>query len=251
MNSCLYFGRVSHRRLAPRANAFRYGLFMAYIDLDDLPALFDRYWLWSARRPALAWFRRADYLGDPQRPLADCVRELVLAQAGIRVEGPVRVLTHLRYFGHNFNPVTFYYCFDPAGGPLRAIVAEITNTPWKERHAYVLPVSAGSGPAALPPLRFEFDKIFHVSPFMPMDMRYRWRFSAPGANLAVYMENYRNGQRVFDASLTMAARPLNGTNLARSLLAFPFITMRVLAQIHWQALKLLLKRTPFHQHPAT
>ena len=248
MNSCLYIGQIAHRRLGVVRNAFRSRLFMVYLDLDELPQLFDRFWLWSARRPALAWFRRADYLGDPTRPLADWVRERIHQELGYAPAGPIRVLTHLRYFGHGFNPVTFYYCHDDANGPVRVIVAEITNTPWNQRHSYVLPVDEAA--AAQSPYRFEFEKRFHVSPFMPMDQQYRWRFSAPGDRLTVYMENLRDGQRVFDASLDLAARPINSASLAGCLLRFPLVTVGVVARIYWQALKLLLKKATVHPHPA-
>ena len=130
---------------APR-DEFRYPLFMAYLDLDELPELFDGRLLWSARRPAVAWFRRADYLGAPGTPLDEAVRELVLERTGIGLDGPIRLLTHLRYLGHCFNPVSFYYCYDPPGERVRAVVAHVTNTPWGERHAYVLGVERGGRP---------------------------------------------------------------------------------------------------------
>lgn len=246
MHSCLYTGTVEHRRFAPVENRFRYGLYLAYLDLDELPAVIDRLWFASARRPAPVRFRRDDYLGDPARPLADCVRDRVEAETGHRPRGPIRLLTHLRTLGHCFNPVSFYYCFAPDGGPLEAIVAEITNTPWKERHAYVLPVDPRRGPVQ----RFEFDKAFHVSPFMPLEQRYRWAFTAPAEGLEVYMETRQDGRRLFDASLALRAHPLTAGSLLGSLLAFPFITIRVLAQIYWQALRLRLKGTPVHDHPA-
>jgi uncharacterized protein len=249
MYSRLYTGRISHRRVGTVGNAFSYRLFMVYLDLEELPALFDRFWLWSARRPALAWFRRADYLGDPARPLADCVRDRIQAELGWAPRGPVRMLTHLRYFGHTFNPVTFYYCHEQPDGPVRVIVAEITNTPWNERHAYVLPVQASEGAAENPVYRFDFDKRFHVSPFMPMRQHYRWRFGEPGQRLSVYMENLQDGSRVFDAGLELKSRPVNGPGLAGCLAAWPLITVGVLARIYWQALRLLLKRAQFYPHP--
>jgi DUF1365 family protein len=246
MHSCLYTGTVEHRRFAPVANRFRYGLYLLYLDLDELPAVIDRLWFASARRPAPVRFRRDDYLGDAARPLADCVRDRVETETGHRPQGPIRLLTHLRTFGHCFNPVSFYYCFAPGGGPLEAIVAEITNTPWKERHAYVLPVDPRRGPVQ----RFEFDKVFHVSPFMLLEQRYRWAFTAPAEGLEVYMETRQGGRRLFDVSLALRAHPLTAGSLLGSLLAFPFITIRVLAQIYWQALRLRLKGTPVHDHPA-
>ena len=250
MFSRLYTGRVTHRRTGGPHHAFAYRLFMMYVDLDELPTLFDRYWLWSARRAAPGRFRRADYLGDPSRPLADCVRERIHRELGSAPQGPIRMLTHLRYFGHCFNPVTFYYCHDRPDGPVRVIVAEITNTPWKERHSYVLPVDAADAAGAGLPYRFEFDKAFHVSPFMPMAQHYRWRFSEPGDRLAVYMENLQDGQRVFDAGLDLTARPLDGPGLARCLVTYPLMTVSVLARIYWQAARLLLKKARFYPHPA-
>jgi uncharacterized protein len=245
MNSRIYKGWVEHRRSAPREHRFRYRMFMLYLDLAELPRLFDGAPFWSARRPALAWFKRADYLGPVQIPLDEAVRALVEAQTGSRPNGPIRLLTHLRYFGYCMNPVSFYYCFDPGGNVLETIVAEITNTPWGERHQYVLRVEAGTGHLR----RFEFGKQFHVSPFLPMDMRYQWCFGAPGKRLFVNMQNWRDGARVFAATLSLSESPLNRASLLQVLAAFPFMTLKVLAGIYYQALKLYLKRTPVFAHP--
>jgi len=244
MHSALYTGLLRHRRFAPREHEFSYRLFMVYVDLAELEEVFRGRWLWSAARPAVAWLRRRDYLGDPAVSLDTAVRDRVAAKTGVRPEGPIRMLTHLRYFGIGFNPVTFYYCFDREDRRVQSIVAEITNTPWNERHAYVLP---DLGPAAV--LRYRLGKEFHVSPFMPMDLRYDWRFSQPGERLSVHMEDLHDERKIFDATLTLERREISGAALATALIAFPFMTARVVAAIYWQALRLWLKRIPFHSHP--
>jgi uncharacterized protein len=259
MHSALYLGRVSHRRHAPRDHAFRYGLFMVSLDLAELDCVFRQRWFWSIGRANLASFRRADHLGAIDEPLDESVRKLVAAETGLRPTGPIRLLTHLCYFGYGFNPVSFYYCYDSAGRELETIVAEVNNTPWGERHCYVLPITAAMLPAAAAAAaagkqprqwQWNFDKRFHVSPFMPMDLQYDWRFSEPGGTLAVHMNAARAGSKVFDATLMLERRPLTAWNMALTLLRFPFMTAQVIVGIHWQALRLWLKRVPVHRHPA-
>jgi DUF1365 family protein len=226
---------------------------MSYIDLAEIPALYDERWFWSARRPALAWFRRADFLGPAGVPLDTAVRDLVSERTGARPTGPIRLLTHLRFFGFSFNPVSFYYVYDAADSRVETIVAEITNTPWKERHAYVLPVNDAARRGARA-WCFEFQKEFHVSPFMPMDVRYEWRFGVPGERLHVHMVNHHPengvGAAQFDATLDLRREPVTAGALARALASFPLMSLKVVALIHWQALRLWLKRAPFHVHPA-
>ncbi len=246
--SALYVGHLRHRRFAPRRNDFRYRIYFTLIDLDELSTLFDGRWFWSSRRPALAWFRRADYLGDPATPLIEAVRDRVEQETGRRPSGPIRLLTHLRQFGYNFNPVSFYYVYDATGRELETVVAEITNTPWDERHSYVLSVAKAERVGAKV-LRWQFDKRFHVSPFLPMDMRYDWRFTAPGDSLDVHMENWREGRCDFDSTLTLRRLPLTSGSLARALASFPLMTLKVSWLIYWQALRLWWKRTPFFVHP--
>jgi len=218
-----------------------------YLDLAELDQVFRRRWFWSVRRPALAWLRRADYLGDPLLPLDQAVRDRVQQETGTRPTGPIRVLTHLRYFGYCFNPVTFYYCFDRTGELVEATVAEITNTPWNERHTYVLrDEDAAPGKTQ----RFRFAKDFHVSPFMEMSLDYDWYFSAPKDKLAVHMINRKGDDKVFDATMGLQRLEITGPALASVLLRFPLMTLKVSTAIYWQALRLWWKRAPFHAHPA-
>jgi hypothetical protein len=249
MKSALYTGRLSHRRFSPVAHAFRYHVTFCWLDLAELDTVFNGRWLWSTRRPALAWLRRADYLGDPVVPLDQAVRDLVERRTGMRPPGPIRLLTQLRSFGACFNPVSFYYCYDPAGTRIDTVIAEITNTPWGERHAYVLPAPMGERDEDFG-LRFRFGKRFHVSPFMPMNQQYDWTLGEPGPALRIRMLNRtQGGERVFDAALALERREITGPNLAWALARHPVASLDVLRKIHWQALRLWLKRAPFYGHP--
>ena len=244
MESALYSGTLRHRRLEPIAHAFEYPITLAWLDLAELDQVFAGRWLWSTKRPAAAWFRRADYLGDAAVPLDQAVRDRVESELGTRPQGPIRLLTQLRTFGHSFNPVSFYYCYDADGRAVEAVVAEITNTPWGERHAYAMRRPAGGK------LRFRFAKRFHVSPFMPMDQGYDWRFSEPGPRLSIHMANLHSAARVFDATLRLRRREITTASLAATLARYPFASLRVLAAIYWQAARLHAKGAPFHPHPA-
>ena len=242
MNSCIYQGQVWHRRLTPRHHEFQYRLYMLYLDLAELPALFDAYWLWSARGLNLAWFRASDHYSEGQAPLDTAIRNLVLAHCGRRPDGPIRLLTQLRCFGYYMNPVCFYYCWDRSDHSVEFIVAEVSNTPWGERHWYVLQAASDT-------LQFNSPKAFHVSPFMPMQQDYRWRFNPPGEMLSVNIENYQDDVRIFQAGLQLQSQQINSVNLRRVLLSHPFMTGKIVAAIYWQALRLWLKRTPVFDHP--
>jgi DUF1365 family protein len=246
--SGVYEGWVRHRRHAPHAHVFHYRIAQLYLDLAELDRVFAQRWLWSVERRNVAEFRRADFLGPAVLPLDEAVRARVAAAIGRRPAGPIRLLTHLRYGGYSFNPVSFYYCYGAGDGePLEAIVAEITNTPWRERHAYVLDCreAARSGNA----LRWSFAKNFHVSPFMPMQRQYAWRLTPPGKGLHVNMQVMRQDVLEFDASLSLQRRPLTGAVLRRVLWRYPLMSAQVIAAIHWQALRLWLKRNPVYEHP--
>jgi DUF1365 family protein len=243
--SAVYEGVVTHRRHAPKPHAFSYRMAQLWLDLDEVDAVFASRWFWSAHGRNLAEFRRTDYFGAAETPLADAVRDRVGQVLGQRPSGPVRMLAHLRYAGFVFNPVSFYYCYEADGETLAGVLAEITNTPWHERHAYVLPASGPGGHA----VDERFAKAFHVSPFMPMDRTYRWRFTRPDERLLVHMDILRDGEREFDAHLALERRPLTGGSLARVLWRYPLMTAKVVGAIHFEALRLWLKGNPVHDHP--
>jgi DUF1365 family protein len=247
LHSAIYEGAVRHRRFRPKAHSFRTRLFMLYLDLAELDEVFAEHRFWSVERRNVASFQRRDYLGDAHVPLDQAVRDRVEAAGGARPRGPIRMLTNLRYFGYSFNPVTFYYCFPDGGDAPEAIVAEITNTPWRERHQYVLLQSDAEWVEDRQ--RFRFAKAFHVSPFMPMDLTYEWQFATPGERLFVHMENEDDAGTCFDATLGMRRRDLDGPGLSRMLRRYPAMTAKVSAVIHLQALKLWRKGNPVHRHP--
>lgn len=241
-SSCIYEGVIRHRRSEPRRE-FVHRLALAYLDLAELPQLLGGQ-LVSAR-PGLVRFRRNDYLGDPAVSLDRTVRELVSERSGIRPEGPIRLLTHLRSFGHCFNPVSFYYCFDPTGEHVQAMVAEVTNTPWGERHAYVI----GLDPPRAGGLTAQFEKALHVSPFMGMDQRYRVRARVPGRTLSLHIGSSQAGTTVFGATLSLRRHELTRASLTRMTARYPFATVRVLALIYAHALGLKLAGARVHPHP--
>jgi len=243
-HSALYSGWVRHRRFAPRAHAFRYRIGLLYLDLAEQQALTELSPL--AGRLAAFCFREADYLPEFTRNgtgLADAVRQRVAEALGKRIDGPIRVLTQPRSLGLSFNPVSFFYCFD-ADEQLRAVLCEVSNTPWRERYHYVLPANQ------VGKLRCSVAKTFHVSPFLPRELEYRMRFTIPGPQLAVHMEDWQGETRLFDATLTLERQVLDRTALHRHLLAFPWMTGKTLLGIYWQALRLLVKRVPLFDHTA-
>lgn len=244
-HSAIYEGRLRHRRRTPKQNDFSYRMYMVYLDLAEAEAALGRGWLTSAGGGALFAFRRGDYLGDAAVPLDASVRQLVESRLGRRPPGPIRLLTNLACLGTNFNPVSFYYCFGEDGG-LEAVVADIVNTPWGERHAYVLDARGQEGGL----LSFAFDKDFHVSPFFGMAQQYAWKFLRPGPKLMVHMENFEHGEKVFDATLSLERRAgLSPRALLACQWRHPLMGLRVLFWIYLQAARLLMKKIPFVPHP--
>lgn len=220
---------------------------MMYLDLDELPTLFNQYWFWSSNHFAPAWFRRKDHLFDPTKNIKSELKELIHQETGKSPQGPIRLLTHLRYFGYCFNPISLYYCFDKEGVNLEFIVAEVHNTPWGKRHCYVLHENLNEHSDSK--LRFEHKKAFHVSPFLHMEMHYHWRMAKPNKNLVCHIENHSSEERVFDATLALKRKEISSTALIKTLLIYPLITWKIIILIHYQALCLWLKKIPYIPYP--
>lgn len=266
--SAIYKGWIRHRRFIPVINRFRYPIFMMYLDIDEIRSIFLNKWYCSFNRLNLVSFKRSDYFNPAQPDLKQAVIDRVsdfYSAADIQPPSISRVcmLGHLRYFNMVFNPVVIYYCFDN-NNKLQAILSEITNTPWGERHSYVHPISSSqdlcdselsvdsfTNNKQNHKFQFKFKKQFHVSPFNPMNMDYRWVFSEPKQSLHIHMDNHiqsNDGLKHFDATLVMESLSLS-KNLAKTLIQQPFIIVKVVLGIYYQALKLWLKRSPFYGHP--
>lgn len=247
MQSSIYRGQVSHSRKTPLQHGFRYDVFMMYLDLAELDEVFRGRWFWSARRPALARFRRENHFGDASESLDKSVRDLVEERTGTRPAGPVRLLTNLAYFGYCFNPISLYYCFDKADRHVETVVAEVSNTPWGERCCYVLSDEMNTGDDRT--RRYRTAKKMHVSPFMDMDIEYDWLLTSPEDELVVRINNLTDDGRFFNATLILERQEITGRSLASVLIRYPLMTARVAFAIYWQALRLWLKGCPLHSHP--
>lgn len=245
LHSRMGTGWVRHRRHSPRAHAFRYRLCMPLLDLDEAPEVVEsnRWWGWNRRAPVSV--RREDYLEPADRPLRDAVLDAYEQQRGERPCGRVEMLANPRYFGYCFNPIALYFLHDE-DDTLVGVLAEVRNTPWGENTAYAMPVPRGERS-----WKHRNAKAMHVSPFLPMDMEYRWKCSRDERALTVHIENHRNGERVFDATLHLNLAPMSRNNMTAALLRYPLMTFKVIAAIHWQALRLWLKRVPIIAHPGS
>jgi len=242
----LYIGEVRHRRTKPKVHAFTYPLFMAFLDVDRIPDLCGVSRLLSYGRWNWAAFHEEDQFGDPALPLRERLRRDAEAKGHALPDGPIYLLTHLRYLGICFNPVSYFYCHDREGR-LALVMAQVSNTPWRERHTYWMPVAEGQqGPNGV---SFDVAKTFHVSPFMPMDCRYRWAFTPPEDTLRVHISESDCLGLFFDATLILQRQPWTAGIVRKTLIRFPWMTLKVLAAIHWEALWLWIKRVPVFTHP--
>ncbi len=238
--SGIYEGTVTHHRFEPVPHGFAYRIAIPYLDLGEVDDVCALHPLWSAERANLVSIRRADFLGNPGVPLDTAVRDLVEERSGTRPGGPIRMLAHVRTWGWLFNPISLYYCYDPTGTILQTTVAEVSNTPWHERTAYVL--TGGEG-------HHEVGKALHVSPFLPMDLVHRFRIGSPGTVLSVGVDDTRDGRAVFTASMRLTFHPASRHALGHLVWGYPGMTVRVSAGIYRQALSLRLRGAPFHRHP--
>lgn len=246
MQSAVARGWVNHRRFSPRAHAFRYGLSMLYLDLDEAPTLFSGRWLWSYGRHNLACVLRRDHLRGGDADLASEARNRIQAHCGERPSGRIGLLTQPRYLGYNMNPISLYLVWSADGERLEWLILEVHNTPWDEQHPYILQAPAEQQHG----ISVDFDKAMHVSPFMPMDMRYRLQLRlSRDRQLALAIDNWRDGQRVFAANMHLKFQPATATNLARVLIQTPLMTFKVAAGIYFEALRLKLKGVPYVPHP--
>jgi len=219
---------------------------MLYLDLDELPRVLDGHYGIYQARFSPASFCREDHLGDPRRPLRDCVADLVQDRIGCCPAGPIRLLTLPRQFGYYFSPLNLFYCFDAAGSQVESIVAEVSNTPWKQKHCYVLwSGNRRDGTSG----GYRHKKSFHVSPFMDMDAEYDWTLSPPEDHLTVLIRSRRSGQPIFDAAMSLRRRPWKRGTLPWMLVKHPMSTAKIVAGIYYEALRLWLKKAPFYPHP--
>jgi DUF1365 family protein len=256
----LYTGTLRHRRFRPRRHEFTYGLFMAWLDIDRIPELMAQSPWTSYNRFNWASFEERDHFGDPRISLRERVERDSRAHGVPLPDGPIFLLTHLRYLGYCFNPISFYFCYDRSGR-VDTVLAEVNSTFGESRNYWLWPqnrqplADALSHQPSKNALRYRCPKTMHVSPFMDMNLDYEFVLTKPDDTLVAHMNTIERGQAFnsqsfFDATLALERLPWNSQNLGRVLLRHPWMTAKVIGAIHWQALRLFLKRVPVFTHPA-
>lgn len=239
----IYRGTLRHRRFRPRAHEFTYPVFLALLDIDRIPETMARSPFSSYNRLNWASYHERDHFGDPALPLRARLEADAAANGVPLPKGAIYLLTHLRYLGYCFNPISFFYFFDPAGN-IPVVMAEVNNT-FGESRNYWLWEGNRRGEA----LRFQCAKDMHVSPFLPMELQYDFALTGPGRSLTAHMRTLDGGAPLFDATLALQRRSWTSSELRRALVAHPVMTAKVIFAIHWQALRLWLKRVPVFTHP--
>jgi DUF1365 family protein len=241
--SGFYTGVVSHARLRPRRHKLQYRLFNLLLDLDELPALGRRLRLFGFDRPALFSFHQRDHGAGTPTGLRAWV-EQHLRDAGIEANGPISLLCMPRVLGHAFNPLSVYFCRRP-DGELTAIVYQVNNT-FGQRHSYLIPVTSSAAPG---PVRQNCAKAFYVSPFMDMDLHYRFVIHPPAERVGVTVNVMDTEGLLLTASFRGDRRPLTDGALLMAFLRMPLLGLKVVAGIHWEALKIWRKGVAFRSRP--
>lgn len=240
----VYVGTVRHRRFAPVSHAFDYALFMVLLDVDRIPEAMRVSAFTSYNRWNWATFDERDHVGDPGLPLRERLHHLAVAAGERLPDGPIYLLTHLRYAGYCFNPISLYYCHD-RDRTLQLVLADVSNTYGGRRSYWLRPSERRTNR-----FRAVQAKTMYVSPFMPPDVEYEFILTPPGEQLVAHMHltprscPSRHDDRLFDATLTLTRHAWTAASVRTALLRFPWMTAKVIAAIHWEALKLRHKRLP-------